>query len=44
MNVDMLVDFFTLSSCDPIFTTCKDSRFAHEARRLHPFVNMILGK
>lgn len=44
MNVDMLVDFFTLASCDPIFTTCKDSRFAHEARRLHPFVNMILGQ
>ena len=43
MNVDMLVDFFTLASCDPIFTTCKDSRFAHEARRLHPFVNMIIG-
>lgn len=44
MNVDMLVDFFTLASCEPIFTTCKDSRFAHEARRLHPFVNTILGK
>ena len=44
MNVDMLVDFFTLCSCEPIFTTCKDSRFAHEARRLHPFVNMILSQ
>jgi hypothetical protein len=44
MNVDMLVDFFTLASCDPIFTTCKDSRFAHEARRLHPFVSIILGQ
>lgn len=44
MNVDMLVDFFTLASCDPIFTTCKDSRFAHEARRLHPFVNIIIGQ
>lgn len=43
MNVDMLVDFFTLASCQPIFSTCKDSRFAHEARRLHPFVKTILG-
>lgn len=44
MNVDMLVDFFTLALCDPIFTTCKDSRYAQEARRLHPHVNMILGQ
>ena len=44
MNIDMLVDFFTLSLCDPIFTTCKDSRYAHEARRLHPFVNLILSR
>lgn len=44
MNVDMITDFFTLASCYPIYTTCKDSRFAHEARRLHPFVNMILGQ
>ena len=43
MNVDMLVDFFTLASCQPIFTTCRDSRFAQEARRLHPFVKTILG-
>jgi hypothetical protein len=43
MNVDMLADFFTLCACNPIFTTCKDSRFAHEARRLHPFVNTILS-
>ena len=44
INVDMISDFFTLASCYPIYTTCKDSRFAHEARRLHPFVNMILGQ
>lgn len=44
MNIDMLVDFFTLALCDPIFTTCKDSRYAQEARRLHSHVNMILGQ
>jgi len=44
MNVDMITDFFTLAYCSPIFTTCRDSRFAQEARRLHPFVNTILGQ
>jgi hypothetical protein len=44
MNIDMLVDFFTLALTDPIFTTCKDSRYAQEARRLHPYVSMILGQ
>lgn len=44
MNIDMLVDFFTLALCDPIFTTCKDSRFTQEARRLHPYLSMILGQ
>ncbi len=44
MNVDMLSDFFTLTSCSRVFSTCKDSRFAQEARRLGPFVNMILGQ
>ena len=43
LNIDMLVDFFTLASTSQIFTTCKDSRFTHEARRLHPFVRTILG-
>jgi hypothetical protein len=43
MNVDLLVDFFVLSSCQRIFSTMKDSRFAAEARRLHPFVNQILN-
>lgn len=43
MNVDMLVDFFTLSSCERVLTTYKDSRFAREAIRLHPFVNTICG-
>jgi hypothetical protein len=44
MNVDMLADFFTLASTFQIFTTCKDSRFTQEARRLHPHVNTILGQ
>jgi hypothetical protein len=44
MNVDMLVDFFTLTLTQQVFSTYKDSRFAQEARRLHPFVNAILGQ
>lgn len=44
MNIDMLVDFFTLALTDRIFTTCKDSRYAQEARRLHPHIDLILGK
>ena len=42
-NVDMLIDFFILASCQRIFTTIKGSRFTQEARRLHPFVNVILS-
>jgi hypothetical protein len=44
LNVDMLSDFFTLALTSQIFTTCKDSRYAQEARRLHPHINTILGK
>jgi hypothetical protein len=44
MNVDMLADFFTLALTERIFTTCKDSRFTKEARRLHPHVNVMLGQ
>ena len=43
MNVDLLVDFFVLTSCERVFTTIKDSRFAQEARRLHPFIDSILN-
>jgi hypothetical protein len=43
MNVDALVDFFTLALTERIFTTCKDSRFSHEARRLGPVSRKILG-
>lgn len=44
MNIDALTDFFTLSLTQRIYTTCKDSRFMQEARRLHPFVKTILGE
>lgn len=43
MNLDMLADFFTLALTSRIFTTCKDSRFTQEARRLNPHINEILG-
>ena len=43
LNVDMLVDFFTLASCNSVLSTSKDSRFAQEAQRLHPHINQILG-
>jgi hypothetical protein len=35
LNIDMLVDFFTLASCKGILSTSNDSRFAQEAERLH---------
>lgn len=43
MNVDMLVDFFTLASCQRILTTFRDSRYAQEARRLSSHITTILG-
>jgi hypothetical protein len=43
LNIDMIIDFFTLCSCQQVFTTYKDSRFAAESMRLHPHVNEILG-
>lgn len=43
LNIDMLIDFFTLCSCERVFTTYRDSRFATESMRLHPHVNEILG-
>jgi hypothetical protein len=42
-NVDALIDFFVLASCQRIFSTVKNSRFTAEAQRLRPFVNMIVG-
>jgi hypothetical protein len=43
MNVDLLVDFFVLASCQNIFSTMKDSRFYQEAVRLHPYIDTILN-
>jgi hypothetical protein len=43
LNIEMLCDFFTLALCERILTTCKDSRFTQEARRLHPHAHQILG-
>ena len=42
MNVDMLVDFFTLASCERVLSTFRDSRFAREADRLRPYLKQIL--
>jgi hypothetical protein len=42
LTVEFLVDFFTLTYCEHVLSTFKDSRFAQEARRLHPYVKQIL--
>jgi hypothetical protein len=43
MNVDMLIDFFTLGSCQRILSTFRDSRFAVESRVIGPHIKTILG-
>ena len=43
LNIDMLIDFFTLSLCEGVLSTYKDSRFMQEARRLHPVIRQILN-
>jgi hypothetical protein len=43
LNVDLLVDFFTLASCERIISTYKDSRFFHEAVRFSKFLDTILS-
>jgi len=43
LNVDLLVDFFTLASCRSVLSTSKDSRFAQEAQRLSIFINKMLS-
>lgn len=43
LNVDLLVDFFTLSLTLRIVVTNGDSRFSQEATRLHNYVHTILG-
>ena len=42
MNINLLIDFFTLSSCKKVFSTNLDSRFALEAQRTKPFIKRIL--
>jgi hypothetical protein len=44
LNVDLLVDFFTLASCRHVISTATDSRFANEGRRLHDFIDKILSR
>jgi len=41
MNIEMLIDFFTLASCERVLSTYRDSRFYRESTRLHPYINMI---
>jgi len=41
MNVEMLIDFFTLAKCKQVFRTFKDSRFSAEAQRLHATVHNV---
>jgi hypothetical protein len=42
MNINLLIDFFTLCSCKKVFSTNLDSRFALEAQRTKPFIKRIL--
>jgi hypothetical protein len=42
LNVDLLVDFFTLALTNRIVATNRDSRFSQEASRLHSVVHKIL--
>jgi hypothetical protein len=41
MNVNLLIDFFTMASCKQIFSTSMDSRFAKMAERLHPYISLM---
>ena len=41
-NVELLVDFFTLASCQRVYSTSPDSRFAKEASRLSRYVDQII--
>jgi hypothetical protein len=41
MNVNLLIDFFTMASCKQIFSTTHDSRFARMAENLHPYLSLM---
>lgn len=42
MNVNMLIDFFTLSSCKQVFSTSNDSRFSLLAQHFKPYIYQII--
>ena len=42
LNIQLLIDFFTLACCKQIFSTTMDSRFANMARHLKPYINTII--
>ena len=44
LNVDLLVDFFTLALTSRVVATNRDSRFSLEASRLHGVIHTILGQ
>jgi hypothetical protein len=44
LNVDMLIDFFSIASCITIISTMTDSRFTNAAQRLRKFVQPILSQ
>jgi hypothetical protein len=43
LNVDMLIDFFSIASCISIISTMEDSRFTNAAMTLRRFVPLILS-
>ena len=42
LNVNLLIDFFTMASCKQIFTTSNDSRFARMADIFRPYLSLML--
>jgi uncharacterized LabA/DUF88 family protein len=42
MNVNMLIDFFTLASCKQVFSSSNDSRFARLSEQLKPYIYEII--
>jgi hypothetical protein len=42
LNIELLIDLFTMASCKQIFSTSQDSRFCHMAQRLKPFLKTII--
>jgi hypothetical protein len=42
LNIQLLIDLFTMASCKQIFSTSMDSRFAQMAGRLKPLLGSII--